>query len=123
LLDGPGWLPAVCQGVIGIEAQARNARAKALLAAIGDLETSLAVACERAFLAALDGSCRTPVAALARTEGARLAFEGEVLTPDGRKAWRASRMASHVSQGDAAAMGRDAAEEIRARAGGELPVP
>ena len=42
-----------------------------------------ALACERAFQHALDGSCRTPIAGLAAYTGDRLVFRGEVLAPDG----------------------------------------
>jgi hydroxymethylbilane synthase len=118
------FLPALCQGAIGIEIRSRDKRTLELVAPIDDAATHLAVSCERGFLGALDGSCRTPIAGLARVNDGRLAFIGEVLTLDGRNFWRASRdmSASGGQQREAAsARGRDAAEEIRERAGDQLP--
>ena len=76
--------PACGQGTIAIECRADDARARDLLAAINHRDTSLALACERAFLAALDGSCKTPIAGYARIEeGLLLRFDGLVLSEDG----------------------------------------
>jgi len=127
ILDGAGWLPALCQGAIGIEICRGNAWARDLVAKIDHDATAIAIACERAFLASLDGSCRTPIAGLAKIETDRLVFAGEVLTLDGRKSWGCARAIvlpknSLASRETASALGRDAAEEIRARAGNELPV-
>lgn len=115
ILEGENWLPALCQGVIGIEVLSANARARDLVRTANHRHTWLATECERAFLAALDGSCRTPIAGYARIEGDELVFDGEVVTPDGTKHWQVSRRAAVTV--DAAALGRDAAEDIRARAG------
>ena len=77
-------LPAVAQGAIGIEARVDDGRTGAYLAALDDPLTHDCVACERVMLAALDGSCRTPIAGLAaRQEDGRLRLEGLVATPDG----------------------------------------
>jgi hydroxymethylbilane synthase len=62
LLDVQEFLPAVGQGAITIEARSDDARIRELLARIDHADTSTALACERAFLAVLDGSCRTPIA-------------------------------------------------------------
>lgn len=107
-------LPAVAQGAIGIEARADDARAAALLAPIHDHLTGVRLAAERAFLAALDGSCRTPIAGLAVLEGEALWLRGEIIRPDGSERLFTERRGA---AGDAEAMGRDAAEELRARAG------
>lgn len=119
------WLPALCQGAIGIEIRENDDEAATLVAAIDHWNTHVAIACERGFLATLDGSCRTPISGLARVEGKRLAFRGEVLTPDGRNVWTASRT---IAAGDSAdtrekaeAVGRDAAREILETAGDKLP--
>ncbi|MFW2541702.1 hydroxymethylbilane synthase [Primorskyibacter sp. 2E107] len=76
-------LPAVAQGAIGIERRADDARAAAMLAAIHDTDTGTRLAAERSFLAALDGSCETPIAALADLDGTMLRLRGEILSPDG----------------------------------------
>jgi hydroxymethylbilane synthase len=119
------FLPALCQGAIGVEIRTHDARTHALVKAIDHAPTHLAIACERGFLATLDGSCRTPIAGLAQIRDGRLAFAGEVLTVDGRNTWRASRDMPEGSGEDirhgAFAMGCDAAQEIRRSAGDKLP--
>jgi hydroxymethylbilane synthase len=127
LLDSADWLPALCQGAIGIEIRNEDDEARHWIAAIDDAPSHLAIACERGFLAALDGSCRTPLAGLAELDKGRLSFRGEVLSLDGRQSWSVTRdVACDVSRGeearaDAYALGRDAAREIRAEAGEHLP--
>ena len=59
-----------------------------MLAAINHVPTAQALACERAFLGALDGSCRTPIAGHAVVDGDRLSFNGLILTPDGKRSHR-----------------------------------
>jgi hydroxymethylbilane synthase len=107
-------LPAVAQGAIGIEIRDGDTATAERLAPLGHLPTEIAVDCERAFLGALDGSCRTPIAGLAVLNGDRLNFRGLVISPDGAEALEAVRAGP---PGDAAAMGRDAAEELKARGG------
>ena len=79
-------LPAVAQGAIGIERRMDDTNTAKLLAAIHHAETGTRVACERAFLFALDGSCETPIAGLADLEGNTLHLRGEILRPDGSEA-------------------------------------
>ena len=80
----PGdMLPAVAQGAIGIERRADDTGTADLLAPIHDLQTGQRLAAERAFLAALDGSCETHIAGLAELNGSTLRLRGEVLRPDG----------------------------------------
>lgn len=106
--------PAPGQGAICIEARQGDAAATRLLAPIGDEATAAALTCERAFLASLDGSCRTPIAGHARIEGDRISFEGLIITPDGREA---HAIADEGRTSEAAAVGRRAGEAVRARAG------
>src|SRR5258707_14824171 len=61
VLDVDEFLPAVGQGAIGIGTRANDARTRELLSAINHADTFSALAPERAFLALLDGSCRTPI--------------------------------------------------------------
>jgi hydroxymethylbilane synthase len=79
-------LPAVAQGAIGIERRANDLRAADMLAAIHDRLTGQRLSAERAFLQALDGSCETPIAALAELDGTSMRLRGEVLRPDGSEA-------------------------------------
>ncbi|KRS17592.1 hydroxymethylbilane synthase [Roseovarius indicus] len=76
-------LPAVAQGAIGIERRSDDIRVADMLAAIHDGVTGQRLAAERAFLAALDGSCETPIAGLAELDGGTLRLRGEILRPDG----------------------------------------
>ena len=107
-------LPAVGQGAIGITCRADDVRARALLAPLNDSATWTRVTAERAFLALLDGSCRTPIAALAELDGGDLTLRGLVVSPDGSRLHAASRRGSAA---DAEEMGRDAAREVQAAAG------
>lgn len=83
ILPEETFLPAIGQGAVAIVARADDAAALAAVAAISDAQTGVALAAERAFLAALDGSCRTPIAGLARVSGGTVHLRGAVLKPDG----------------------------------------
>ncbi len=109
-------LPAVAQGAIGIEIRASDQRTARMVAAINDPATHATITCERAFLSALDGSCRTPLAGHAILTGDRIHFRGHALTLDGVHCFETTR---DGSAGDAARLGTDAGEEVR-RLGGAL---
>ena len=79
-------LPAIAQGAIGIERRDDDMRCAEMLAAIHHGPTGQRLGAERAFLAALDGSCETPIGGLALLEGGSLRLRGEVLRPDGSDA-------------------------------------
>ncbi|PWE18196.1 hydroxymethylbilane synthase [Marinicauda salina] len=113
-------LPAPAQGAIGIEIRADDEAARQALAPLNDLPSAACVAAERAFLAALDGSCRTPIAAYATLDGATLFLRGEALTPDGSHKWAdAARIAlPEIETGAAARIGKRLGEQVAA-AGGE----
>ncbi len=83
ILDVADWLPALGQGAVGIEVRANDLRTNEAVRPFGHRDTEIALACERGFQAALDGSCRTPIAGLAEVGGEKLTFHGEVLAPDG----------------------------------------
>jgi hydroxymethylbilane synthase len=107
-------LPAIAQGTIGIERRENDDRAGEMLAVLHDAETGQRLAAERAFLAALDGSCETPIAGLATLEGGQLRLRGEVLRPDGSEVIRDDRTCA-VSDG--AELGRAMAKDMLAQAG------
>jgi hydroxymethylbilane synthase len=107
-------LPAVAQGAIGVETRADDLAMAELLAPINDQATALTVAAERAFLAKLDGSCRTPIAGLAELQGGHLVFRGMILTPDGRQC-HATRREGRPEE--ALRMAEDAAAELLGKAG------
>jgi hydroxymethylbilane synthase len=109
LLPLEDFPPAVGQGAIGITARAADPETRAALAPLLDEATGLALAAERAFLSALDGSCRTPIAGHAIVAGGDLSFYGEVLKADGSQVWVARRKGRAI---DAAMLGADAGNEI-----------
>lgn len=107
-------LPAVAQGALGIECREGDEAVRALLAPIACATTTTAIAAERALLAELDGSCRTPIAALARIEGDRLALDGLLFLPDGSRHWSVRREGATA---DAVAIGTEAGAALKAAAG------
>jgi hydroxymethylbilane synthase len=106
--------PAPGQGAICIESRTGDERVESMLSSIHDVPTGQALACERAFLGALDGSCRTPIAGHASSRGGSIAFIGLILSLDGSDAHEV-RMDGRAE--DAAAIGRSAAERVREKAG------
>jgi len=114
LLDPTSFPPAPGQGAICIEARTEDERTHDLLAPINHPVTQAALLCERAFLGALDGSCRTPIAGLATISGDRISFYGMILTPDGT-VWHDIRSEGPVST--AAVLGAQAGAEVREKAG------
>ena len=120
LLPVDEFLPAVGQGIIAIEARADDARTRALLAAIDHADTATALAVERAFLAALDGSCRTPIAGHARVDAGQINFRGLIARPNGTEVLQCERRGSVA---DALALGADAGRELKARAGENFFAP
>ena len=113
-LETDVMLPAVAQGAIGIERRQDDARSAHLLAAIHHTETGQRLAAERAFLAALDGSCETPIAGLAELDGSTLRLRGEVIRPDGSEAINDDQTAPIE---DGAELGREMAQKLLSTAG------
>lgn len=118
-------LPAAGQGIICVAARpdALSPELSAALARIDHAATRAMATAERAFLAELDGSCRTAMAAQLTNEDGSWHLRGEVLTPDGQTKWTAQATALlSASLNDLAHMGRGIADDIRTQAGGDLPV-
>ena len=106
--------PSPGQGAIAIEARSGDERIARLLAPIRHVATGAELTAERAFLHALDGSCRTPIAALARANGERLTFHGLIISPDGQTVHETR---SEGTAGDALTMGRAEGERLKREAG------
>lgn len=106
-------MPALAQGAVGLEIT-QDSKISDLVAKIDHAQSHFAVTCERAFMAALDGSCRTPIAGHAVITSDQLSFRGEALTLDGKHVFKTARSGS-VS--DAAKMGHDAGVEVRKNGG------
>jgi hydroxymethylbilane synthase len=113
VLEVDEFLPAVGQGAIGIEVREADGRTRDLLAKINHTETLTAIYTERAFLAVLDGSCRTPIAGHARIESGNISFRGMILRPDGSETHETARRGAIQ---DGPALAADAARELKARA-------
>ena len=113
VLDIDEFLPAVGQGAIGIETRVDDARTRALTATVNDADTATALAAERAFLAVLDGSCRTPIAGYARVRDGQVHFRGMIAKTDGSEALDVLREGPAA---DAVALGADAGRELKDRA-------
>jgi hydroxymethylbilane synthase len=107
-------LPAVAQGVIGIERREDAIAVKELLAPIHDFMTGYQMDAERTYLRGLDGSCEMPIAALSEISNDVMRLRGEILRPDG------SECLAHELSGpvdDAAELGRKLAEILLENAG------
>ncbi len=111
-------LPAAAQGAVGVETRADDADLIQALKAIDHRPTAIRIEAERALLAALDGSCRTPIGALAVLDGqGGLKLDGLLASADGAKLWRTSREGAVA---DAGRLGRDAGAELRANGDARL---
>ena len=110
-------LPAVAQGAIGLETRAGDDRVNALLAPLNDPETQMRVTAERACLAVLDGSCRTPIAAFAELNGDVLRLRALIALPDGSKVHRQEATAAAVAAKD---LGEQIGRKLKDMAGPEF---
>lgn len=121
MLDPVAMPPAIGQGALAITARAGDTETASAFARIADHMTEIEVAAERAFLTALDGSCRTAIGALAQldTHG-DLTFIGEALDADGTTRWRKEAHLSAASVATAQHLGADLGAQIKAMAGDRL---
>lgn len=114
VLDWDEMLPAVAQGAIGIQCRSDDERSLKYIEALNDPPTKACVDCERAFLEALDGNCKTPIAGQARIIDGKIVFRGLIAMPDGSEKFETT---SEGAIEDAASVGRKAGEELKAEAG------
>lgn len=114
IMPAEEFLPAVAQGAIGIETRGDDNRTRQFVAPINHAPTFIAVACERGFLTALDGSCKTPLAGHATLSGDTLHFRGLIARPDGGAAHDITGN-GHIR--DAVRIGEEAGRELK-RIGG-----
>ncbi|MDP2411191.1 MAG: hydroxymethylbilane synthase [Pseudolabrys sp.] len=114
VMSADDFLPAVGQGAIGLETRVYDERTRNLLARIDHADTSVALAAERAFLAELDGSCKTPIAGHATLSGDTLHFRGLIARPDGAAA---HDIAGNGHRSDAIKIGTEAGRELKRLAG------
>jgi hydroxymethylbilane synthase len=114
LVDPVEMPPAACQGALAITARADDSATRDALTGFELAQARIEIEAERAFLVALDGSCRTPIAALARIDGDHLSFIGEALASDGSARWRRTQS---VALG---ANPTETARKLGLRLGGEI---
>jgi hydroxymethylbilane synthase len=117
ILEPETMLPAVAQGALAVECRADDDAVLQMLQALHDCDSAACVTAERSLLAALDGSCRTPIAALARIAGRRLTLDAILLSPDGKSERRGSLYGAPT---DAEALGAGLGAELRRGAGPEF---
>ncbi len=112
VLDPDSMVPSAGQGIVGITARASDEDLRELLALIEDPAARAVSTAERALLAALDGSCRTPIGGHARLLGdGRLHLTGLVARPDGSFLLKRS---VHGAREDAARLGAELGASLRA---------
>ena len=116
-LEPPEWLPAPGQGAIAVTARADDAATLGILARLDHAPTAMAVAAERAFLAALEGGCQVPIGALVMAEASGLVLHGLIADVDGRRVLRGS---ASVDAGDPASSGARLAADLIRRGAAEI---
>ncbi|MBT3237629.1 MAG: hydroxymethylbilane synthase [Rhodospirillaceae bacterium] len=114
VIETTDMLPAVGQGAIGITCRGDDRKALHFLGALNHTETVARVTSERALLEVLDGSCRTPIAALAEIAGDRLTLRGMIAKPDGSEVLETTLSGSVAN---AEGIGQDAGHDLLDRAG------
>jgi hydroxymethylbilane synthase len=122
LIDAQTMPPAPGQGALAVTCRVDDRATRGALTRVNLPDFEIAITAEREFLAALDGSCRTPIAALATVAGKSLSFIGEFLSLDGSKHWQrtANIALGPAPRTDAQALGRKLGREVRAEAGDDF---
>ena len=102
-------LPAIGQGIIGIECRRGDSRIESLISPLHDADAGDAIAAERALNATLQGGCQVPIAGHAVIDGERLSISGLVASLDGRECIRAAASGSRHA---AAALGESVGRRL-----------
>jgi hydroxymethylbilane synthase len=110
VLETTELLPAVAQGIIGLQIRIADSSLHSSLQVINCAQTMSAMLAERAMLEVLDGSCHTPIAGLAVHGANGLHINGLVAHPEGKGVWRGEQTA-HIS--DAVTLGREVGKRLR----------
>lgn len=114
ILEWDEMLPAVAQGAIGIQCRTNDSKSLKFIEKLNHEETKICVDCERAFLHALDGNCKTPIAGQARIVDGKIKLRGLIAMPDGSSIFEteAEGCANEADQ-----VGRTAGQKLKDRAG------
>jgi len=118
-MDVDDMLPAPAQGAVGVQIRSDDEKARKYVMPLDDAMTDICITAERALLKSLDGSCRTPIAALADIEGQTLRLRAQALTPDGQVSFDRDTYIrlSDDPKSDAYALGYSLGADIRFEAG------
>jgi hydroxymethylbilane synthase len=116
-LEPPAWLPAAGQGAIAVQIREDDDRMRGLLAVLNDEPTMIATRAERAFLAALEGGCQVPIAALVMETLEGLVLHGLIAEASGRTVVRGERP---FAGDDPELVGVRLANDLRSRGGTEV---
>lgn len=116
-IDPRRFPPAPAQGAIGLEHRIADSRTAGLVAPLDHAPTSIAIGAERALLAELDGSCRTPIGAFTELTETSCTLHGEILSPDGKQAFNLSLAGT---TGEARALGTELGRQLLGLAGPEF---
>lgn len=114
IMDFDEMLPAISQGAISFQCRSDDSRTLSYLRKLNHVDSMQAITCERAFLSALDGNCKTPIAGQAKVVEGQMHFRGLVCSPDGQRMFSITRSGPAA---DCAKIGREAGMEVRAEAG------
>mmetsp|Transcript_27084 Transcript_27084/g.51191 ORF Transcript_27084/g.51191 Transcript_27084/m.51191 type:complete len:366 (+) Transcript_27084:166-1263(+) len=114
VLEWGEMLPAVAQGAIGIQCRSDDERSLKYIDALNCMDTHVCVNCERAFLEALDGNCKTPIAGQAKIIDGKIVFKGLIAMPDGSLKYETDASGEIA---DAVEIGKKAGEDLKAQAG------
>ena len=107
-------LPAVCQGIIGVQCKETDHETIQILKNVDDKRTRIMATTERAFLAELGGSCKTPIAGCALVEKNQISLRGLIIRPDGTEVIAAEKFGSIL---DPDGLGAELGKQLRKRAG------
>jgi hydroxymethylbilane synthase len=110
-------LPAVGQGVVGIECRAGDVQVQALVAVLNDPDSATCASAERAMNEKLGGGCQVPIAGFAELGNGGLQLRALVASPDGRRVLRAE---ARASRGQATRLGQSVAEDLLAQGAGDI---
>lgn len=117
ILEPHEMLPAVGQGTLAVQTRSQDLAVRHLVAALDDADARAAAMAERAFLAALGGSCNMPIGAYARLEHAVFRLDAFVATPGGERIMRDSEAGR---RGDPEGLGRRLADRMLAAGADEI---
>lgn len=115
--DAHESVPAVGQGIIGIECRADDATNIEFVRALNDAQAWQSCAAERAFAHRLEGSCQSPIAGFATLQGEQMQLHGVIGSPDGSEIYRGS---TRGAVADAERIGISLAEQLLENGAGQL---